>query len=326
MGKKKVLFIGIGFYDYEESIIQEFEKLDYLVDYYSEVPPNSLAYRFYSRIKREEQLQLIRNRYSAKIAEDCGSDYDVVFVIKCEYLSAEAITIIKQKNAKARYILYLWDSLDRIPQVEGKLHFFDNIYSFDRLDCLANHKLVFNPLFYRNEYLNDDDREDESIYDIYHLGWYHSDRLKLIKKITRYCNENHLKYKMILFAGYFSYLVQNIFGGELKGNKRHLTFKTFSAKMNVDYILKSKSTLDIAHPQQSGLTMRTIELLGAQKKIITTNEDIINYDFYNPANIMVIDREDPILNKDFFESDYIPIPHSILKQYSITNWLKKMLK
>jgi hypothetical protein len=53
MDKKRILFIGIGFYDYEEAIINEFKKLDYEVDYYSEVPPNTIKYRFYSRIKNQ---------------------------------------------------------------------------------------------------------------------------------------------------------------------------------------------------------------------------------------------------------------------------------
>ena len=66
-------------------------------------------------------------------------------------------------------------------------------------------------------------------------------------------------------------------------------------------IEKSNTILDIHHPKQTGLTMRTIEMIGMNKKIITTNKDIINYDFYNPNNILVIDRKKIKINLDFFQ-------------------------
>jgi hypothetical protein len=122
-----------------------------------------------------------------------------------------------------------------------------------------------------------------------------------------------------------NYLLHKLVGKELKGNKEYLIFTSITAKMNLDLIMKSKATLDIAHPQQTGLTMRTIELLGAQKKIITTNGDIVNYDFYDPQNILVIDRENPDFDTDFFKTEFNPTSNQILVKYSINEWLKRML-
>jgi hypothetical protein len=325
MSNKKVLFIGIGFYDYEESIIREFKKLGYEVDYFSEVPPYNLVYRFHTRVKNEIKILAINSAHTLEIANFCGTDYDLVFVIKCENLTTVDLKIIKDKNPKAKFILYLWDSIARISNVESKFKFFDTIYSFDRLDCLSNNLLNFSPLFYRNEYAHIDYVEKAN-WDIYHLGWYHSDRLELIKKLIIFCNKNGVKYKMILFTGRFNYFIQSVFGGELKGNKDYLIFETISAKKNHENILKSRSTLDIAHPMQSGLTMRTIELLGMQKKIITTNQDILNYEFYHPNNVLVIDRQNPILNKEFFESKFCRISEEIVSKYAINNWLARMIE
>ena len=229
MIKKKVLFIGIGFYDYEESIIREFKKLGYEVDYFSEVPPYNLIYRFHTRVKNEIKIQAINRAHTLEIANDCGTDYNLVFVIKCENLTTVDLKIIKDKNPKAKFILYLWDSIARISNIESKFKFFDTIYSFDRLDCLSNNLLNFNPLFYRNEYAHID-YDEKANWDIYHLGWYHSDRLELIKKIILFCNKNGIKHKMILFTGRFNYYIQSVFCGELKGNKDYLTFETISAK------------------------------------------------------------------------------------------------
>jgi hypothetical protein len=324
MGVNKVLFIGIGFYDYEEAIKHEFKKLDYVVDYFCEVPPYNLVYRFHSRRNNEIKLQEINKHHALGIANHCGTDYDLVFIIKCENMTIEALDIIKNKNPKAKFVLYLWDSIKRIHYVESKFTFFSKIYSFDRLDCLSNDLLSFNPLFFRNEYVYKDNDEKIS-WDIYHLGWCHSDRLKLIKKLAGFCNKNNMNYKLVLFTGWFSYFMQTFFGGDLKGNKKYLIFNTVSAQKNHQNICRSKATLDIAHPLQSGLTMRTIELLGMRKKIITTNDDIVNYDFYHPNNVLVLDRENPILDKNFFEKEYSEITEGIVSKYFISNWLSRMI-
>ena len=53
------------------------------------------------------------------------------------------------------------------------------------------------------------------------------------------------------------------------------------------------------------------------KKLITTNPDIINYDFYNPNNIHVIDEENIRFDAEFFNVPYEPIP-----EYKYNNYKK----
>lgn len=324
MINKKVLFIGIGFYDYEDSIISEFNKLNYDVDYFCEVPKNTINLRYYSRLKNEKKITEINKLHNLKIIQESGSNYDLVFIIKCENITLDTLNSLREKNQKANFVLYLWDSIQRIKNVESKFIAFDKVFSFDRLDCLNNSKLIFNPLFYRDEYIKNN-KEDEYIFDVYHLGWYHSDRLHIIKNIATYCNKNNLKYKFLLFTGFFSFLIQFLIGGELRTSLKYLIFKPLSSLTNRRNILCSKVVLDIAHPDQSGLTMRTIELIGMQKKIITTNKDITNYDFYHPNNIMYIDRNNVVIDKYFFQKPYDNIPESILTKYHINNWLCKMI-
>ena len=49
-----------------------------------------------------------------------------------------------------------------------------------------------------------------------------------------------------------------------------------------DVYESSRCVLDSAQAGQLGLTIRVLEALGAKKKLITTNEDVVNYDFYRP--------------------------------------------
>lgn len=324
---KKVLLIGIGHYDYEKSICTQFEAFGYNVDFYSETPPASFLFRFYSRFKIEKGINKVIEKFSSKISEKVSSDYHLIFIINARYLAGKDIIKIKSKNPSAKTVLYIWDSLIRLPNVENKFKYFDDIYSFDRYDCINNPKIQFNPTFFREEYKYkpENDRVKKK-YDLYHIGWYHSDRLKLILKIVDYCNDNNLSHKMLIYTGRINYYMQKIFGGELKKNKEHLIFQPISAQKNHEYICESGVLLDIVHPLQAGLTMRVYESLAMRKKLITTNSDIVNYNFYNPNNILIIDRENPILNLSFFETNFQPINEEIMHEYSIESWLKRMLK
>jgi hypothetical protein len=91
-----------------------------------------------------------------------------------------------------------------------------------------------------------------------------------------------------------------------------------------DHIFESKIIIDIQHPNQEGLTMRTIETIGAQKKLITTNSNIINYDFYSDDNILVINRGNPEIPDEFITKHYKPLPSHIYDKYSINSWIARI--
>ncbi len=89
----------------------------------------------------------------------------------------------------------------------------------------------------------------------------------------------------------------------------------------VDYVEKSNVVVDIQHPNQIGLTIRTIEVLGARRKLLTTNNDIVNYDFYNPNNIQVLDRDSVNVDISFFRKQMVELDETIYKKYSIDGWI-----
>jgi hypothetical protein len=84
----------------------------------------------------------------------------------------------------------------------------------------------------------------------------------------------------------------------------------------------SRAIVDVEHPKQKGLTMRTFETLGKEKKLITTNGNIRAYDFYNDANISIIDRANPAINKEFIYLPFRPLPEILYYKYSIDGWLE----
>lgn len=52
-------------------------------------------------------------------------------------------------------------------------------------------------------------------------------------------------------------------------------------------ISDSKCILDSSQDGQIGLAIWIIEYLGAKRKVITTNADVKNYDFYKEKNVYI---------------------------------------
>jgi hypothetical protein len=93
-----------------------------------------------------------------------------------------------------------------------------------------------------------------------------------------------------------------------------------------ELFLNSRIILDIEHPKQTGLTFRSIEALGAQKKLITTNLSISSYDFYDDSNIFILDRLSPSVPDSFLYSEYNPVSKDIYDRYKLSSWLDKVLE
>lgn len=79
------------------------------------------------------------------------------------------------------------------------------------------------------------------------------------------------------------------------------------------------------HNKQSGLTMRTLETLGAKKKLITSNIDIKRYDFYNENNIFIIEDENLEGINEFINKDYEDINQDIYEKYSLRSWVETIV-
>ena len=66
--------------------------------------------------------------------------------------------------------------------------------------------------------------------------------------------------------------------------------------------------------------------MGLRKKLITTNKDIVNYDFYTPNNIFVINDVNNFTIPDtFLKTDYLEIAEPIKSNYHIRNWVHNIL-
>lgn len=323
---RRILFISVATFNYEKEIAKELKYSGAIVDYYDERPSNSIFAKGIIRLKRSFYKNKIDSYYNNILDEINCYKYDYFFLIKGEVVPSFFIEKFRFKNPDCRLIFYTWDPFMNNKNSDIILKYFDKLFTFDSVDA-KNFNLHFRPLFYLNDYKEvRNSLMEETKYDLLFLGTAHSDRYVISNKLVNWCEKNKLKaYSYYYMQGKTVFLYKKIFDRSFKVfDIKKLSFVSLNIHEILALYKKSKVILDIHHPNQTGLTMRTIEVLGAGKKLITTNHEIKKYNFYNKKNIHLIDRENPVITREFIESNTEEIPPEFLEAMSINGWLKSI--
>ena len=327
---KKILFIAPTFFGYYKEIIKVLEK-NYEIDYIEDIPNSSNIYKAVSRVKRNWTKFLVKRYFGEKIEPlILEKKYDYVFVIigMTFSLFPEMIEKMRKIQNKAKFIMYQWDGEKNISFVNDIHKYFDDIYTFDRIDAVENNLYKFLPLFYINKYKEVGKKQRNSYkYDVSYIGTAHPQKIKLINEIAEKIKKIYpLQYIYHYIPSKIKYYYHKILNEEYKNIKfKNLKTKKVSFDKAMEIFEESKCILDAPQKGQNGLTIRTIECLGAKRKLITTNKDIINYDFYCPENIYVYDGNFDF-NSVFFKTDYQEINLNIYEKYSLDNWINEIIK
>lgn len=92
---------------------------------------------------------------------------------------------------------------------------------------------------------------------------------------------------------------------------------------NVENVKHSRCLIEINQKNQEGLTIRALEALFFDKKLLTNNDSIKNAAFYNPANIYILGCEKRTI-PDFLSCPMQIISDDIKKMYDINYWIKNL--
>ena len=326
---KTVLLLAPKFFGYELEIKKELENLGARVIYFDERPKNDFFTKVFIRLNLKYFIsKKIKEYYQDIEKKIVNIKFDYIFLLNVETVPLDFIDKIKNNSSNTKILTYFWDSMNNRKQSLEYLNYSDRFFSFDSNDINLNKDIKFLPLFYINDYKNIAINKNELIYDISFIGTVHSDRYTIIKKIEEQAKEFNLKTYFYFYSpSKILFFFQKLFKKDFKFIKwEDVSFKSLSKSDVIDIIKQSKTIIDIQHPFQTGLTMRTIEMLGVNKKIITTNENIINYDFYNENNILILDRNNIQINNSFFDKEYQIIEDNIYQKYSLRSWLEIIFK
>ena len=326
---KTVLLLAPKFFGYELEIKKELENLGARVIYFDERPKNDFFTKVFIRLNLKSFIsKKIDDYYKNIIQEIKDESIDYLFLVDVETVPLKFIEKTILMNPKLKVLTYFWDSVKNRKKSLEYLAYSNKFFSFDLKDAEADIRIEFLPLFYIDDYKNIANIENELVYDISFIGTVHSDRYKIIKKIEEQAKKLDLKTYFYFYSpSKILFFFQKLFKKDFKFiNWEDVSFKSLSKSDVINIIEKSKCIIDIQHPKQTGLPMRTIEMLGGKKKLLTTNIEIMKYDFYNTDNILLLDRNNPKINVDFFGKEYKNLTDDIYKKYSINQWLKTIFK
>ena len=295
------------------------------VDYFSERPNQTFVTRALVRINRR-LISFQVNKYHKKILNETKDNYyDIIFCIRCEAFSRETIKTLRVQHPNAKMIVFFWDSFSNNKNSAHVYDLFDKAFCFDKLDC-EQYGIRFKPLFYYDIY-SKVKKAKHYKYKTLFIGTLHSDRYRLVHEIeSKLTNMGHESFSWFYLPSRVLFYIMRLEDKTIKNvDKDIIKYMTLPLNQIVELYEQSEIIIDVQHPKQTGLTMRTFEALGAKRKLITTNKDIVNYDFYNPRNILVVDRNNIVIPRSFIEEPFLDLPVELYKKYSLSRWLSEVL-
>lgn len=316
-----MLFIGPKFYNYHEVIKNGFEKVGFCVDYFDDRPDSSFMTKVLVRINRRLIRGKIKKYFNSILNKTNGKKYDVVFVLYGQSFDKNLMKVLKEQHPESRFIFYMYDPISSLPDRKEFVDVFDDCYSFDSDDCKKyGFKLV--PLFYSFKNFE----KKDIVYDACFISTMMPGKYSKSKEIIRQLSEHgynvftHMFIQSKLVYKYFKIKSKDFKKSKIK----EFTFKRLSNTEMNNIISQSRYIIDCQKEGQSGLTIRTFEALSAEKKLITTNSNIKEYDFYRPENIYVFDGHIDF-DDIFFKKSFVPLSFEVKANYSIDSWVKKIL-
>jgi hypothetical protein len=315
---QRILVISPKFFGYETRIVKRLKELGSDVVWLDDRPSNSV----YAKLVMRYFPFLYKKKINDYYKNNIHDIFTQILVISAESLSHENICFLRNETKANKIILYVYDSLENKKRLLPIIKYFDKCLTFDPCDVLK-YNFIFRPLFFTSDVSCNDSHHVK--YDVSFIGTGHSDRVEIIEKIKHQCEIMGRSYFFYLYLQsplvYYFYKILKL--KKFKNIKKcYFHYKPLTYDDYIDISESSNVIIDIEHPKQKGLTMRTIEMLGKEKKLITTNSGIKEYDFYNDVNICVIDRKNPVMDTQFFEKKYEKLPEQVYYKYSINGWLE----
>ena len=312
----KICVISFDYWGYDQKIVEQLISMKHnafhikLGDFNYKYPNFfSKVNNFFSKLISGKNIKKIKTEeYLLSILEK-HEKQDQILVLNPERLSLE--THLKIKSHTNTYMTYLYDSIDRYDNKKLlSKNVFDTIFSFDKKDVIKyNLKFITNYIHLKNK-LN----SKETKYKVFSISSV-DDRYTTFNAIIDYFDKNNISHQTMFYDKKAPKIL-----------KKSAIFinKILNHNEIQEKIEESDIILDVLRKNQTGLSFRIFDSLALHKKLITTNESIKEYDFYNENNICVINKNNISIPNDFLNTQYEKLPDEIYNKYSLESWVKKV--
>ena len=229
--------------------------------------------------------QNVINQYETIILADAGNTYNVAKYIHTRWPD-KRIIIWYRNSVKAAQI-----------KPEKINRDICELWSFDKTDC-KKYNMSYNPQFYMR---NRKYQEKEKDFDAFFVGQ-DKGRMEILNEMKRALDNEGLKNQFCIVGV----------------NSKRLSYNEV-----LDYISRSKVIIDCKCDWQEGITLRPLEAMFYQKKLITNCLDIASAPYYRNTNIFLRGKDDIRKLPEFIKTDYEKIPAEVINEYDITGWIRR---
>lgn len=271
-----------------------------------------------SDYKKKLRFDVYQNDIQAKLAALGSNKADYALCIRANIYPKEIIEKIRFHSKVC--INYQWDGIDRFPDILDYLPYFDRCFVFDKSDVekYPEHRFQTASNFYFDFPLNITETVSNKLY---FLGGYEQKREKETKLFIDFARSNHLPLDFHIYCK--DDRAKNLFGSDGINYLNRETVLSFT-----DNLKKSATCgviVDFVSPDHNGCSFRIFDALNYNKKLITTNPTVTEYDFYHPDNIFVWDTRNSDEIKSFLNRPYQEIDYRIKEKYGFKHWLDRLL-
>lgn len=234
------------------------------------------------------------------------SHYQLIIFLDYGF-SPEMAAFVKRYTA-AKVVLYFWNYFAADKQLllaqTQAAKVVDEIFSFDPIEA-QQYGLLHNSTFYS---LNLKNKTLPIQYDIF-FGASNKGRVDQALELEK-------TFELLGLTTFY-----HITKGEGKTTSEYVPYDQY-----LDFVFQSRAILEIMREHQTGLTLRSMEALYFQKKLITTNPVIKDYCFYHPHNIFVLGQDDNAYLPEFMQKPYEPVEKEILDFYDVSAWARRFVQ
>ena len=319
----KVLLVSSSFFGYEERLMNAFKNNNCEVAWLDDRLGNSTFFKAVTRLNLLKYFSFLINHKASEIIRQAILDRPqcIVFVDP-ETLDSAAYKRIKQELPGTDIVIYRWDSLQQKPLPQGAFDVAKAVYSFDPTDCQENPAVKHLPLFHNYGEFSNLAKKTETKNDLCFVGTTHSRRVKILAKIGNECiRRKHTFFFFLKAQSYFHLIYYSILAWWY-GYRGKISVKGLAYDEYLKILATSNTVVDVEYKKQTGLTMRTFEVIFSGTPIVTTNSYISNYDFYDQNSILIvneqslnlegIDKLSPLNTEQYFEKYHIDTWANIL--------------
>ena len=211
-------------------------------------------------------------------------------------------SFIKEKNQNAKIYIYSWD-IHHIPKSNN---LYNGVGSFDPQIAKENSINFYSQFYSYNEkcisLINKTKYHFNSDYSFIFVGL-EKNRKQAILSIKELCDS--------ISENSFFRIVDSSYTNSIS----YISY--------LSIVLRSKCIIDIVQDGQSGLSLRPMEALFFNKKLITNNKYIKETAFYCPENVFIYGEDNDL--KNFMDKPLKIIPESIKSEYLLESFVDKII-